>query len=389
MLLNPLMDKVGNLIPGVIGALLVLVIGWLIAIVFKKLIYMLLHKFELDKKVNKPGESKLKIEKGLSKLVFYLVMFYVLLLVLNIMGIQDALAPLNDMLRELMAFLPNLIAAIIIIIVGYVIAKIVSEAVGLIGASLENMATKIGMKDKSSIVSLAKQIIFIFIFIPILIVALDALQMEAISNPATEMLATFLSAIPKIIGAAIVFLVFYLVAKFIVPIIKDLLKNLGFDTFPQKMGITNIIGEKSSLSNIVGNLVFFFIIFAGLISTIEMIELNLLSVVLTKLLEITGQIFFGLIILALGFFVSKLVYKALSSAEGTKGIAGISQFATLIIFLAIGLRSMGIANDIVNLAFGLIFGAVAVAIALSFGLGGREAAGKQMDHILKKFRKDN
>lgn len=48
---------------------------------------------------------------------------------------------------------------------------------------------------------------------------------------------------------------------------------------------------------------------------------------------------------------------------------------------------MGIADTIVHLAFGLSLGAVAVAVALSFGLGGREAAGKQMEYILSKFRK--
>ncbi len=57
--------------------------------------------------------------------------------------------------------------------------------------------------------------------------------------------------------------------------------------------------------------------------------------------------------------------------------------------IAMGLRAMGIADDIVNLAFGLTLGAVAIAVALSFGLGGREAAGKQMEHWLSKFRKGN
>jgi hypothetical protein len=54
-----------------------------------------------------------------------------------------------------------------------------------------------------------------------------------------------------------------------------------------------------------------------------------------------------------------------------------------------GLRAMNIADDIVNLAFGLTLGAVAVAFALSFGLGGREAAGRQMEHWLSRIRKGN
>ena len=56
--------------------------------------------------------------------------------------------------------------------------------------------------------------------------------------------------------------------------------------------------------------------------------------------------------------------------------------------LAMGLRSMGIADVIVNLAFGLTLGAAAIAVALSFGLGGREAAGKLMEYWLSKIRRD-
>ena len=56
--------------------------------------------------------------------------------------------------------------------------------------------------------------------------------------------------------------------------------------------------------------------------------------------------------------------------------------------LAMGLRAMGIADSIVELAFGLVLGAIAVAVALSFGLGGREAAGRQMEHWLSRMRRD-
>ena len=67
-------------------------------------------------------------------------------------------------------------------------------------------------------------------------------------------------------------------------------------------------------------------------------------------------------------------------------LAGIARFAILGLVLAMGLRAMGLADDIVNLAFGLTLGAIAIAVALSFGLGGREAAGKQMEHWLGRLR---
>ena len=64
-----------------------------------------------------------------------------------------------------------------------------------------------------------------------------------------------------------------------------------------------------------------------------------------------------------------------------------ARIAILGVVIAMGLRAMGIANEIVELAFGLSFGAVAVAVALSFGLGGREAAGKLAEHWLQRWRK--
>ena len=54
-----------------------------------------------------------------------------------------------------------------------------------------------------------------------------------------------------------------------------------------------------------------------------------------------------------------------------------------------GLLAMGIADDMVNLAFGLTLGALAVAFALSFGRGGRKAAGRQMEYWLSKLCREN
>ena len=78
-----------------------------------------------------------------------------------------------------------------------------------------------------------------------------------------------------------------------------------------------------------------------------------------------------------------------ASGDGAAGLAGIVRFAILGLVLALGLSAMGIADDIVNMAFAFVFGAVAVAVALSFGLGGREAAGRQMEYWLARLRKND
>jgi hypothetical protein len=96
-------------------------------------------------------------------------------------------------------------------------------------------------------------------------------------------------------------------------------------------------------------------------------------------------------IAVIGFWLANLAYQAVARASGekTSGLAQLARLAILGLVIAMGLRAMGIADDIVNLAFGLTLGAVSIAFALSFGLGGREAAGRQMEHWLSRLRKDD
>ena len=86
-----------------------------------------------------------------------------------------------------------------------------------------------------------------------------------------------------------------------------------------------------------------------------------------------GGIFVGGVILLIGNFLSSIAHQRLS-AGGSQGMANIARFAILGLVLAMGLKAMGLADNIVNLAFGLTMGGVAVAAAIAFGLGGRDAA---------------
>jgi len=277
-----------------------------------------------------------------------------------------------------------LIGAGIIGFAGYIIATIASEVVGFAGDAIDRYATKMGFSSDADLGGIFKKIIFVIVFIPMLITALDTLQLNVISDPFKEMLGTFLSAIPNILVAAIIITLFYVAGKFLVGIVKDLLQGFGVDEMAAKLNISGIIGKDNSLSNLIANIGFFFLMFTGVVAGIEKLNFPQFSQILNNLLELSAQIFFGLIIMAVGNFIAGIAHKAL--AQNNAFMASLARVATLGLFLAIALRTMGIANDIVNLAFGLTLGAVAVAVALSFGLGGREAAGKQMEHIMQKFR---
>lgn len=176
--------------------------------------------------------------------------------------------------------------------------------------------------------------------------------------------------------------------KFLANFLEDLFRSLGLDSAAEKIQIHNMIGANQSLSKIFANLIYFFIVFFGIITAVEILGLSRLTEILNEILEVTGQIIFGLIILAIGNYISLLIYKTMVKSSNNTFIAGVIRWASLALFLAIALRTMGIANEIVELAFGLIFGAIAVAVALSYGLGGREAAGEHFKDIVKKMRSE-
>ena len=112
------------------------------------------------------------------------------------------------------------------------------------------------------------------------------------------------------------------------------------------------------------------------------------SDIVSIFIQFGGDILLGSVILMVGFWLANLAYNAIdrASGKGSSGLANIARIAIIGLVVAMGLRAMGIADDIVNMAFGLTLGAVAVAVALAFGLGGREAAGKQLEYWFKKMR---
>jgi hypothetical protein len=252
---------------------------------------------------------------------------------------------------------------------------------------VDAVSEKVGLSGNVSLSKIVQQLVFLFVFVPILIVALDALKMEAISEPATSMLSDLLSAIPNIIGAAIILAVFFIVGKFVVSTLVELLKNLGADKLPEKLNLGPLVGDGFSLSKLTGNVVLFFILFSGVISALDKLDMVSIASVLSGLLVLAGQIVLGLVILAVGNYLAAVAYKLLSRSEGNTLVANVARYAILVLVFAIGLNAMGIADNIVLLAFGLSLGSIAVAVALSFGLGGREAAGKHTEYLLSKLRK--
>lgn len=380
--------RLGDGLPKLIAVVLILLIGYFVAKLLQRVTYKLLQKTGLDNRLAAQSGSSVKPERALSKIVYYVVMVIVLTMAMETLGLTRILDPLNNMVTSFLGFVPNLVAAALIGFIGYVIAKIVSSLVGMGADFLRGIGEKAGLGTEIDLVSIARNVVFIIIFVPIAIAALDALQLDAITEPAKEMLSMFIEAIPRIIAAVLIIGLFYLGGKFITGLLGQLLESLGADKMAERLQLQAVIGQGTSLSGLISNAAFFFLMFLGIITGVERLGFDRLNLMLTDIFALTGQIAFGLVVLALGNYLANLAYSTMSAGRSDTFIASLARIVILGLFLAIALDTMGIADDIVNLAFGLTLGAVAVAVALSFGLGGREAAGEQMKRILDRFNKD-
>jgi len=368
---------------GPISALIILIVGWFVAGIIKRLVKKMVNKTGIDQKLQ---SDKIEISALASKLVYFLIMIFVFVLALDKLGLNSVLDPLKNMLNKFTDYLPNIFGASLVAYIGYMLANIVSELVGLSGNTIQKIAPKLKLPENLDLVSIFKKVVFIFIFIPMLIQALNLLKMDSISVPATAMLQNFFDAIPKIIVAVVVIMIFVVGGRFLSGFVKDLLDSFNLNKIMTKANI-NTNSKSINYSKTVGNIVYFFIVIFGIVTAVEKLEFIQLTEILHTIVAFSSKILVGLLILGVGNWVANMASANFAKGTDNKFVASIIKIAILAIFLAMGLKTMGLADEIVNLAFGITLGTIAVTIALSFGLGGREAAGKQMAKIIDKFNK--
>ena len=390
--LESLATKVFDFLPQLIAGGVLLLVAWLIASLVRTLVNKGLAASSLDEKLSDSAGMK-PMSENVGNILYWLIILLFLPAVLDAFKLQGLLEPVQGMVDKLLNMLPNILAGAVIGLAGWFIAGILRDLVSnlLSATGADKLGARAGLDGNQSLSRLVGMLVFVFVFVPALIAALNALKIEAISQPATEMLGLMMNAIPNIIAAAIILAVTYYVARFIADIVTNLLAGIGLDSVPEKIGIGNALSGEYSLSKLTGNLILFFAMLFATVEAANRLEFSQVRDIVSMFIEFGGQVLLGSVILAIGYWLSNLAHSAISKLAGNNSasLATIARIAILGMITAMGLRAMGIASDIVNLGFALTLGSVAVAIALSFGLGGREAAGKQMEYWLAGLRGEN
>ena len=368
----------------ILVALVILFVGLFLAKIIRKILQKTLGKVGFLHRSNSDG-SVLDLATPIVTLVYYLIVLFVLIAVLAQMGLTDVLEPLKEMAAEFVGYIPNIIGAGIVGYVGWLLAKIVSELVGLaLNKVDQQMILRTGSND-FKISGLVSAFVFGAILLPIAVAALSILDIEAISGPATAMIEKLMAAIPNIIAAAIILLVTWFVARFVVFMLNGLLEGMNINAMPQKMGMQGLFTPTFTPTKLIGGAIMFFAMLAAATAAVEQLNIEILSQIMGRVLAFGGGILVGGVILVVGNFLGAMAHQHL--ALTAPGLANIARLAILGLVLAMGLKAMGLADNIVNMAFGFTLGSVAVAAALAFGLGGRDAAKQVSDRWASRIDK--
>ncbi len=411
--LNAFLNQIGEFLPKLLGAGILLGVAWVVATLVKTLVVNALNAFNVDERLNAQQDpatadsNQLSIAQTIGTALYWFIFLLFLMPVLDTLGLQEALGPVNILVSEILAILPNILAAVIIGVVGWFAANIIRRIVTnlLATTGIDHLGSRFGLSQNStgqSLSSIIGTIVYVLILIPVAIAALNALQIQAISVPAIVMLQQILNAIPLIFTAAAILAVAYFLGRFVSELVTSILTSIGFNNIfsilglpaPARREVYDATGEQvpsatsRTPSEIVGIIAFIGIMLFAAISAIDILNIPALTALVTGITIILGRILAGMVVFAVGLFLANLAFSIITSSGNAQAriLGQIARIAIIALVSAMALQQIGIAPDIVNLAFGLLLGALAVALALSFGLGSRDIAKSQVQQWVNSFK---
>jgi hypothetical protein len=383
--------------PRVVFAILILIVTHFVAKAVQWGVAKAIDRVPVLKRHPQAGGQSVGIELG--RLAYWLVWLVGLIAALQPLGLSEVLTPVTNLTNEVFAFLPRLLGASVLFFAGLILARIVGHVIeAALGAlNIERLLGRAGISigdpplavdeagvaaegvapARSSIARAVGVTISALIIIYAAIAALGILQIEAISGPATNMLNTIWMAIPNVVAALVWLAIAFLIGRWVKTLIETVLPSLGFDDSVRALGI---MPASSNPSKVVGAIAMTAILLAAAIEAARQLGGDSVAALLFQITALGGKVIFGTVIIVAGLFLARMLASLVGSSTGESGYAQtIVKYAIIALFTAIGLTFMGLADQIVMMAFGLILGSAAVATALAFGLGGRDAAARILE----------
>src|SRR5918992_2083907 len=212
-----------------------------------------------------------------------------------------------------------------------------------------------------------------------MILMLQDQSQGGIFQPLQNALSTFLSYIPQLIGALIILIVGYIVAKALQALVGRVLQAVGFDGWMEKGGIKQFFDRAETNQtphSIVGQLVFWFVFIIAITMAADALGIPQVSAVLAQLIAYIPSIIAAILILILAALLANFLAGIVRGATGSGVLASVARYAIIVYAAFAALTQLGIAVQLTANTFLILLGGVALALAIAFGIGGMEVAGE-------------
>jgi hypothetical protein len=302
---NPFAQLVTQIVgyaPRLVAGTILVLLAWLVATLLQAIVNRVLAATTINDRLSKEAGME-PMSRTVANVLFWLVILLFMPSILAAYDLRGLLEPVQSMLTRLLDMVPNVFGAAVIGFVGWLVAKVLRGLVTnlLAAAGADKLGSQIGLADTVKLSRLAGTIVFILVFVPTLIAALDALRIDAISRPATEMLERLLAAVPNLVAAALILVVTWYVAKFAADLLARLLAGMGLDTVPEKLGIGGAFSGTLKPSGLVRGLTLFFAMLFATVEASHRLDFTQVRDLVSTFIKFGSDVLLGAAILVIGF----------------------------------------------------------------------------------------
>ena len=211
--------------------------------------------------------------------------------------------------------------------------------------------------------------------------------METVTRSLSQGLGSIMSALPALIGALVILIIGYIIAKVLQAITTRVLQGMGFQGWMEKGGIKQFFDRSQTQQtplSIIGKLVFWLIFFIAITMAVDTLGISAISNVLAQFIAYIPQIIAAILILVLATLLANFVAGIVRGATGSSVVGSVAQYGIIVFAAFAALTQLGIAEALIAPTFLILLGAAALAAALAFGLGGQSVARQVVEQGYQK-----
>lgn len=391
--LSRVTDSIFITIPDAIRIVILILIALVFASLVKKLVVKGLSKIApvatLAKwGLVKPTQDEKALVKNAGQLAYFLVILFFLPAILSGLGVSSAVDPISNMFAKFFGFLPNAIAAGLILFVGVFLGKFVKNLVSglLVKLPFEKWITKLFDQDveqakvnEGKIADVLSSMVYVLLFIPFLTLALETLGIKSLSEPIVGLLDQVVSFIPNILVAIVLLAIGGFIAKLLSNLLEKLLKASGIDHYSQYLSVKG--KAEYQLSTVLANIASAMILIFFFVEALATLNLSVLNTIGLAIIAYLPAVISSLAILGLAIVFGNILAGFIAKSTNSKALAEVVRYGLIALAIFMVLDQLNIAQTIVHTTFTIILGAAAVAFALAFGLGGKAFAARQLEKL--------